>query len=408
MKNGYTIPGQSCGASSIGVTAPVLKSGDSIEDFVIDALKPFYESGALGDDDIVCVTESVVARSQQNYVTLDNIAEDFARKLQISADDNVGIVFPILSRNRYSMMLHAFARAAPNLTLLLGYPRDEQGNQLMSEEQIKQLGKNPYTDLIDMAEYDSLAPKFLHPFTHMNYVDYYREIMAQEGTNGAVYLGNDPLQIMRFANKILVSNIPGRFSDKEKLKEAGAQHVITLDEVCNEPSTAHGYNPQFGLLGSNISNPAIEQLKLFPRDGDLYAKRIQDRLLAEYGKKMHVIIYGDGAYKDPTSQVWELADPEVAAGCTPEIKDRVPKELKFKYLADKYTAQGMSHEQIAAQIRHDIDHKEADLEKRFESQGTTPRYVRNLIGSLADLTSGSGDRGTPIVLVKNYFTNWTS
>ncbi len=398
------IPDRS-GVVIAGVESPILKPGDDIEKFVCDSLIPYNELGSLNDEDVVCITESVVARAQNNFITINQIAKNFRQKMNYQEGEKIGIISPILSRNRYSMMLHAFARATPNIELMLSYPRDEQGNQIMSDEDVVELGKNPFTDTINMKEYDSLS-KFMHPSTYVNYIDLYKGILKKENCDFEIYLGNNPLSILEKTDKVLVSNVHSRFKDKERLNKTNAKIVLGLDDLCNESSEEHGYNPQFGLLGSNISDPEKEKLKLFPRDGDLYACKIKDSINKEFGKNVHVLIYADGAYKDPSTGIWELADPVVVAGCTDEIKNRIPKELKLKYLADKYLGQGLCSEEVERKIKQEINNKASDLEKKFESQGTTPRMVKDLIGSLADLTSGSGDRGTPIVLVKGYFKNY--
>lgn len=392
------------GVIAIGVKTKLHKPGESVLDFTLNSLRPYANSGAIDNHDIVCVTESIIARAQNNFININHIAEDFKKKIDYKEGERIGIISPIFSRNRYSMMLQAFARAASNIVLMLNYPRDEQGNQIMSDEQVLELNKNPYTDTISLSEYNSLKSRFIHPFTHLNYIDFYKSIFKKENCRAEIFLGNNPLSILSKTKKVLVSSVHSRFKDKKTLKKAKAEIVLGLDDLANEVTSFHGYNLEFGLLGSNISNPETEQLKLFPRDNDKYAIMIRDLIKKEFKKEVQVIIYADGAYKDPTSGIWELADPVVVAGSTPEISSMIPKELKLKYLVDKYYNNGLSDQEIKDTIKKEIKNKEADLDKKFKSQGTTPRLVKNLVGSLADLVSGSGDRCTPIVLIKGYFS----
>ncbi|MFT4297606.1 MAG: coenzyme F420-0:L-glutamate ligase [Candidatus Woesearchaeota archaeon] len=397
----------SAGVKVTGITTRLHMPGEEIVDFTLEHLRKYLGlgSGILKDDDILCVTESIVARAQNNFVTINQIVDDFRKKMDWQSGERVGIVFPIFSRNRYSMMLQAFARAVPEIVLMLNYPRDEQGNQILSDQQVMKLGKNPYVDSITMQEYDSLSPRFVHPITDMNYIDFYSSICKAESCNVEIVLNNNPVDILSKTSKVLVSNVHDRETTKALIKQAGTEIVLGLDDLCNQSSEIQGYNPQFGLLGSNVSDQATERLKLFPRDGDEYAERIRTAVYNQFGKKIHVIIYADGAYKDPSTRIWELADPVVCAGCTPEIADLFPNELKIKASVDSYKGQGLSVEEIQQKVLQDISRvksKSGNPRDSLQSLGTTPRRIVDLLGSLADLASGSGDRCTPMIHIANY------
>ncbi|HKL13057.1 MAG TPA: coenzyme F420-0:L-glutamate ligase [Halanaerobiales bacterium] len=380
-----------------GIRIPIIKEGDDLAEIVVNYLKKSWEheNYELKDNDVVGVTESIVARAQGNYIDIDDIKEEINQKL---ASDEIGIVFPILSRNRFSMILKGIAKSKKKIYIQLSYPNDEVGNPLLEEEEMVKQGFNPYTDTINEEEYYNYFGNFKHPFTGVNYVDLYKEI-AQD-TEIEVLLSNRPETILEYTKHVIAADIHTRFKTKNKLKEKGVEKVIGLDDICNEDK-GKGYNEEYGLLGSNKASDT--ELKLFPRDGQILVNKIQKKLKEMTGKHVEVMIYGDGAFKDPVAKIWELADPVVSPAYTSGLEG-TPSEVKIKYLADN----DLSHlegEKLLNSMKEEIKNKEEDLVANIKSQGTTPRRLTDLLGSLCDLASGSGDKGTPVILIQGYFDN---
>lgn len=392
---------RSIGTVVRGIRAPIIKKGDDLVEVVVSSLQKAWqeEKITVRDKDVVAVTESVVARAQGNYVTVDDIANDIKKKFP----KDVGVIFPILSRNRFSLILKGIARGAEKVTLLLSYPADEVGNHLMDIEQMDALGINPYTDIITEEDYRRLfGNKVQHPFTGIDYVDMYKNLAVND--NITIVLANDPKVILQYTKNVLVADVHTRNRTKRILQNAGAQTVYSLSEICNEPVNGSGYNAQYGLLGSNKATE--ESLKLFPRDGQDYVEKIQARIKELTGKTVEVMIYGDGAFKDPVGKIWELADPVVSPGYTSGLIG-TPNEVKLKYLADN-DLKDLTGEAASEAMKKVIKNKEAKLTGSMVSEGTTPRQLTDLLGSLCDLTSGSGDKGTPIIYIQGYFDNYAN
>ena len=385
-----------------GVRAPIIREGDDlaaiVSDTVVSALKA--ENIPVGEKDIVAVTEAVVARAQGNYATVDQIAADVKTRL---GGGTIGVIFPILSRNRFSILLRAFARGAKKIVLLLSYPSDEVGNHLVSWEQLDKAGVDPYRDTLTKEQFREKFGVVLHPFTGVDYIDFYTSLVEGEGAECQVLLGNNPAAILDYAKDVLVCDIHTRQRTKGILRAAGAHRVVGMDEVLSAPVEGSGFNPDYGLLGSNKATE--ERVKLFPRDCRAFALSVQEKIKAATGKTVEVMVYGDGAFKDPVGKIWELADPVVSPGHTDGLIGQ-PNEVKLKYLADNNFAH-LSGEELREAIKDYIRKKDSDLVGKMESQGTTPRRLTDLIGSLCDLTSGSGDKGTPIVYIQGYFDNYT-
>jgi len=385
------------GTQARGIRLPIINKGDDLVEIVAKAVveSSRAEGYQLNDRDIVGVTESVVARAQGNYATIDQIAEDVAAKYP---DGEVGVVFPILSRNRFSMLLLGIARGVKKVYLQLSYPSDEVGNPILTWDELDEKGINPYTDTLTEEEfYKYFGHGAIHPFTGIDYIKYYRELV--EGIT--IIFSNDPRAILRYTPHVLAADIHNRFRTKRLLKQAGARTVYGLDDILTRPVNGSGYHPQYGLLGSNKASETT--VKLFPRDGEEFVNRLQARLKELTGKHMEVMIYGDGAFKDPVSGIWELADPVVSPAYTKGLEG-TPNEVKLKYLADNMDTK----ENIEEKIREIIRSKDKNLVGRMISQGTTPRRLTDLLGSLCDLVSGSGDKGTPVVLIQGYFDNYAS
>ena len=389
------------GTTSRGIRAPIIRQGDDLAQIVVNSVLEAAESEgfALNDRDVVAVTESVVARAQGNYAGVDAIAADVKKKL---GGDTVGVIFPILSRNRFAICLRGIARGCKKIVLMLSYPSDEVGNELVSLDRLDEAGVNPYSDVLTEEKYRELFGENLHPFTRVDYVQYYGDLIREEGCEVQIIFANNPRAILNYTKTVLTCDIHSRVRTKRILRESGADVVCGLDDILTESVDGSGYNERFGLLGSNKATETT--IKLFPAEcGDLVLD-IQKRLLEATGKHMEVMVYGDGAFKDPVGKIWELADPSVSVAHTPGLEG-TPNELKLKYLADNDFA-GLSgaalKEAIEARIR-----SKGDLSGSMASQGTTPRRLTDLIGSLCDLTSGSGDKGTPIILVQGYFDNYT-
>lgn len=384
-----------------GIRAPIVKQGNDLVEIVVTSLKRAWETERfdLNDRDVIGITESIVARSQGNYVTIENIAQDVRDKFK----GEVGVVFPILSRNRFSMIMQGIARGADKVYLLLSYPADEVGNHLMDIDKMDNLNIDPYKDVLTEEEYRRLFGKEVkHPFTGIDYIQMYKDFAVNN--NITIILANDPKEILKYTKNVLVADIHKRTRTKRILQNAGAQTVYCLDDICTAPINGSGYNSDFGLLGSNKASDNI--LKLFPRDGDTLVNSVQKRIHELTGKKVEVMIYGDGAFKDPVGKIWELADPVVSPAFTKGLIG-TPNELKLKYYADT-RLKDLEGEAASEAMKKYIHEKEQDLLGRMESQGTTPRQLTDLLGSLCDLTSGSGDKGTPIILIQGYFDNYAT
>ena len=389
------------GVISRGVRAPIIREGDDIVKLVADCVqRAMAEDGfELHDRDIVAVTESVVARADGNYASVDDIAADVRAKL---GGGTVGVVFPILSRNRFAICLRGIARGSKKVVLMLSYPSDEVGNHLFDMDALDESGIDPYRDVLTLEQYRQAFGVRVHPFTGVDYVDYYRNIIEEEGAEAQILFSNRPEAIVGHAASVLCCDIHTRERTRRHILAAGAEKALTLAEILNAPVNGSGYCPEFGLLGSNKATE--DRVKLFPKNAQQVADGIRDELRARTGAEVEAMVYGDGAFKDPMGKIWELADPVVSPGFTAGLVG-LPNELKLKYLADNEFA-GLSGEELTRAIRESIRRKDADLKGRMASEGTTPRRLTDLVGSLCDLTSGSGDKGTPIIVVQNYFKNY--
>lgn len=394
--------GRKTGTISRGVRCPIIREGDDIANIVVNSvLEAAQEEGfALRDRDVVAVTESVVARAQGNYASVDAIAQDVKAKL---GGQTIGVIFPILSRNRFAICLRGIAKGAKKIVLMLSYPSDEVGNALVSLDQLDEAGINPYTDVLSEAKYRELFGENPHPFTHVDYVQYYGDLIRSCGAEAEIIFANDPRVILQYTDCVLNCDIHSRARTKRILRAAGAKCVAGLDDILTQPVNHSGFNAQYGLLGSNKSTEDV--VKLFPQECTDLVNTIQKRLLERCGKHIEVMVYGDGAFKDPAGKIWELADPVVSPAYTKGLEG-TPNELKLKYLADNDFAD-LKGEELKNAIESAIRKKDADLVGNMASQGTTPRRLTDLIGSLCDLTSGSGDKGTPVVLIQGYFDNLT-
>lgn len=390
------------GTVTRGLRCPIINQGDDIQAIVVESVLNVAqaEGFTIQDQDIVAVTESIVARAQGNYASVDQIASDVKNKFD---EATVGVIFPILSRNRFSNILKGIARGAKKIVLMLSYPSDEVGNHLISLDDLDEKGVNPWTDELTESEFRKLFGYNKHRFTGVDYIEYYKELITSEGTDCEVIFSQKPKSILKHTKNVLTCDIHTRYRTKRILESNGAEKVYTLDDILSETVDGSGYNEQYGLLGSNKSTE--EGVKLFPRDCQPVVDGIQERLLEATGKNIEVMVYGDGAFKDPVGKIWELADPVVSPAYTVGL-DGTPNEVKLKYLADNNFS-GLRGAELEEAIKKHINEKEADLTGAMEAQGTTPRQLTDLIGSLADLTSGSGDKGTPIVFIQGYFDNFT-
>lgn len=385
-----------------GIRTPIIKEGDKLVDIVVNSVINASKNNNFdfNDRDVVAITEAVVGISEGNYVTVDEVAEDIKNKF--NQPKELGIVFPILSRNRFSVILKAIARSTKKLYVQLSFPSDEVGNGILNEEK---LWNSQYTtgSTITEEEYRKEFGDWLHPFTGINMIDFYKELIEKEDCEAIFVLSNNPINILKYTKNIINCDIHTRYRTKEILKNAGA-NVYGLFEIMNEPINGSGYNKEFGMLGSNKSTE--ERLKLFPQTGQKLVEEIQKQLKEKTGKEIEVMVYGDGAFKDPVGKIWELADPVVSPAYTKGLEG-TPNEIKLKYVSDnKYAA--LEGEELKEAIKKEIRQKDADLKGQMITQGTTPRRLTDLIGSLCDLTSGSGDKGTPIVLIQGYFDNLAS
>ena len=393
------------GTVSRGIRAPIIREGDDLCSISIQSLLDASKSEGFSfhDKDIICLTESIVARSQGNYISIDNLAENVKKKL---VGEKIGVIFPILSRNRFAMILKGLARACKKIVLMLSYPHDEVGNSFLTYDELDEKGINPYSDVLDLKTFKDLFGVRKHEFTGVDYVEYYEKIITSENCQVEIIFANQAKAILKYTDVVLACDIHTRSRTKKILKKNGAKIVLGLDDLCTESINGSGFNEKYGLLGSNKATE--EKLKLFPKlkESQELVEKIQAQFLEKTGKKVEVMIYGDGAFKDPQGKIWELADPVVSPAFTEGLKG-TPNELKLKYLADNDFAQ-LKGDELKEAISKEIAKKDKDLKGKMASEGTTPRQLTDLIGSLCDLTSGSGDKGTPIVLIQGYFDNYIS
>ncbi len=393
------------GTVSRGIRAPIIRQGDNLPNIVVDSVLAAAKSEgfSLRDRDVIAVTEAVVARAQGNYAHIDQIAKDVHNKF---GDETVGVIFPILSRNRFAICLKGIAKGCKKVILMLSYPSDEVGNHLISEEQLDKTDVNPWSDVLTEQQYREYFGYQKHTFTGVDYVEYYKNLIAACGAEVEIIFANQPKAILAYTKNIINCDIHTRSRTKRVLLQGGAQKVYSLDDLLTESVEGSGYNQQYGFLGSNKATE--ETVKLFPIHCEEVVNTIQASILEKTGKHVEVMVYGDGAFKDPVGKIWELADPVVSPAYTKGLEG-TPNEVKLKYLADNDFA-NLSGEELKNAIREYIqekDRKADDLTGNMVSQGTTPRRLTDLIGSLADLTSGSGDKGTPIILIQGYFDNYT-
>ena len=391
------------GTISRGIRAPIIREGDDLAQIVDDSVWAASQSDLgfqFNDKDVVAITEAVVARAQGNYASIDDIAADVKAKL---GGETIGVIFPILSRTRFSVCLKGIAKGAKKVVLMVSFPSDEVGNHLIDEELLDEKGVNPWSDVLTEAQYRELFGKVLHPFTGVDYLEFYRGLIEEAGAECEIILSNNAKTILNYTKNVLNCEIHTRQRTKRILKNAGAEVVCSLDDILNAPVNGSGCNEQYGLLGSNKATETT--VKLFPRECDKFVERVAGLMKEKTGKNIEVMVYGDGAFKDPVGKIWELADPVVSPAYTSGLEG-TPNELKLKYLADNDFAD-LKGDELKAAISNAIKAKGDNLVGNMASQGTTPRRLTDLIGSLADLTSGSGDKGTPIIFVQGYFDNYT-
>ena len=396
--------GRMLGTVSMGIRAPIIRQGDDLVEIVTGSVLAAMQEDGLAprDRDVVAMTEAIVARAQGNYCSVDDIAQDVKQKL---GGETVGVIFPILSRNRFAICLRGIAKGCKKVVLMLSYPADEVGNHLIDWDLMDKHGVDPYRDILTESRYRELFGYVKHTFTGVDYVEYYSQLIRESGAEVEVIFANDPRAILKYTKNVLHCDIHTRARTKRWLLAAGAERVCGLDEIMTAPINGSGCNENYGLLGSNKSTE--DTVKLFPRDCQQLVLDIQAKLLEVTGKHIEVMVYGDGAFKDPVGKIWELADPVVSPAYTPGLEG-TPNELKLKYLADNDFA-GLSGEALQKAIKEKIQQKDgSSLVGNMASQGTTPRRLTDLIGSLCDLTSGSGDKGTPIVYIQGYFDNYTN
>ena len=392
------------GTVSMGVRAPIIREGDDLAQIVVGCIDDAIKTGEIvvRDRDVVCMTEAIVARAQGNYASVENIAEDVRNKF---GGETVGVIFPILSRNRFAICLRGIAKGCKKVVLMLSYPSDEVGNHLIDWDVMDKNGVDPYRDVLTEKQYRDYFGYVKHPFTGVDYVEYYSDLIREMGAEVEVIFGNDPRAILSYTKNVLTCDIHTRARTKRLLKAAGAERVYGLDDIMNAPINGSGFNERYGLLGSNKATE--NTIKLFPRDCQPIVESIQQKMLEMTGKHVEVMVYGDGAFKDPVGKIWELADPVVSPAYTAGLEG-TPNELKLKYLADNDFA-GLTGKELQDAIKAKISAKDgSSLVGQMAAQGTTPRRITDLIGSLCDLTSGSGDKGTPIVYIQGYFDNYTA
>lgn len=390
------------GTISRGLRAPIIKSGDDLEKIVVDTLMDCINNNEfqIGSKDVLAITESILARAQNNYATIDQLATDVKNKL---GEDTIGLVFPILSRNRFSVCLKGIARAVKKVVLMLSYPSDEVGNHLLDLDLLDEKGINPYTDVLTQQQFESIFGKPKHTFTGVDYVNYYKSLIEQQGAEAEIIFANNPRKIVDYTDKVLCCDIHSRARSKRLIKQAGASIVLGLDDLLTSSVNGSGYNPNYGILGSNKATE--DTIKLFPIHCQEFVEAVQKDIKERTGKTVEVMIYGDGAFKDPVGKIWELADPVVSPGYTSGLVGQ-PNELKLKYIADNEFA-SLQGEELKQAIEKAIKEKDANLVGQMKTEGTTPRRLTDLLGSLCDLTSGSGDKGTPFIYIQGYFDNYT-
>ncbi len=392
------------GTVSRGIRCPIIREGDDLATIVTNSVLEAaeIEGFTLNNRDVISMTESIVARAQGNYASVQDIADDI--KAKFNGADTVGVIFPILSRNRFAICLRGIAMGVKKIVLMLSYPSDEVGNELVSLDKIDAVGVNPYSDVLSLEKYRELFGENKHEFTGVDYVQYYGDLIKSCGAEVEIVFANQPKSILNYTDCVINCDIHTRARTKRILKDAGARIVLSLDDILNAPVNGSGCNEKYGLLGSNKSTE--DKIKLFPRECKDLVLEIQKRVLEKTGKLVEVMVYGDGAFKDPQGKIWELADPVVSPAFTDGLIG-TPNELKLKYLADN-DFKDLSGDELKKAISESIKSKQANLVGNMASQGTTPRQLTDLIGSLCDLTSGSGDKGTPVVLVQGYFDNYTN
>ena len=390
------------GTISRGLRAPIIKEGDDLKTILVDTLMECVNKGdfEIGQKDVLAVTESILARAQANYATTDQLAADVKAKL---GGETVGVVFPILSRNRFAICLRGIARGSKKVVVMLSYPSDEVGNHLLDMDLLDEAGVDPYTDLLTQAEFEEKFGKSCHTFTGIDYVNYYKGLIEEEGAEAEIIFCNNPRRIVEYAKNVICADIHTRARSKRLIKAAGADVVLGMDDLLNAPVDGSGCNPDYGILGSNKATE--NSIKLFPTNCQAFVDSVQEEIKARTGKVVEVMIYGDGAFKDPVGKIWELADPVVSPGYTSGLVGQ-PNELKLKYLADNEFAD-LRGDELKKAIEEAIKTKDADLTGQMVTEGTTPRKLTDLLGSLCDLTSGSGDKGTPFIYIQGYFDNYT-
>ncbi len=402
--NGDMLMGRMIGTVSRGVRAPIIRNGDDIVKIVTESILTASkeENIPLRDRDVVAMTEAVVARAQGNYATVTDIADDI--KAKFGNDATIGVIFPILSRNRFAICLRGIAMGAKKVVIMLSYPSDEVGNHLVSMDMVDEKDVDPYKDVLTLEQYRELFGYEVHPFTGVDYVAYYEKLVKECGAEVEIIFANNPKAILAYTKNVLCCDIHTRARTKRILKKSGGEIILGLDDILSTSINGSGFNAEYGLLGSNKATE--DQVKLFPRDCQEVVDAIQRELKLKSGKNIEVMVYGDGAFKDPVGKIWELADPVVSPAYTSGLEG-TPNELKLKYLADNEFA-NLQGEELKNAIKQKITQKDGNLVGKMASEGTTPRRLTDLIGSLCDLTSGSGDKGTPIVWIQGYFDNYTA
>jgi F420-0:gamma-glutamyl ligase len=390
------------GTVARGLRAPIIREGDDLKKIVTDTVLGAAASGefTVMDKDVIGITEAVLARAQGNYATKEQLAKDVRNKL---GGEEIGVIFPILSRNRFAICLKGIARGAKKIFLMLSYPSDEVGNHLVDIDLMYEKGVDPYKKVLTQNEFEKLFGKSKHPFTGMDYISYYKQLIQEEGAEAEIIFSNDPKTILLYTKNVLTCDIHTRERTKQILRDAGAEKILGLDDILDKSVDGSGSNNRYGILGSNKATE--DTIKLFPNDCDKFVDSVRDEIKKATGKNVEVLVYGDGAFKDPVGKIWELADPVVSPGYTEGLLG-TPSEIKLKYLADNDFAH-LNGEELKQAVSDYIKNKDTDLEGKMVSQGTTTRRLTDLIGSLCDLISGSGDKGTPIVYIQGYFDNYT-
>ncbi len=390
------------GTVSRGIRGPIVKEGDDLRKIVVDTFMDCLAGGdfEIGNKDVLAITESILARSQRNYATTEQLAKDVRSKL---GGETIGVVFPILSRNRFAICLRGIAKGAKKVVLMLSYPSDEVGNHILDLDLMDEKGVDPYKDVLTQEKFESLFGKSRHPFTDVDYVNYYKGLIEEEGAEAEIIFANNPRKILDYTDCVICADIHTRARTKRLIKEAGGKVVLGLDDLLNAPVDGSGYNPDYGILGSNKATEGT--IKLFPINCQEFVEGVQADIKAKTGKTVEVMVYGDGAFKDPVGKIWELADPVVSPGFTGGLIGQ-PNELKLKYLADNDFGD-LRGDELKAAIETAIKEKDANLVGQMSTEGTTPRHLTDLLGSLCDLTSGSGDKGTPFIYIQGYFDNYT-